>query len=37
MTFLQAFVTGFSITLGVEVALAICMVLGNVFKGAGNK
>jgi hypothetical protein len=37
MTFLQAFLNGFSITLGVEVALGLCLALGKVFKGANKE
>lgn len=33
MLFLQAFVVGFGIMLGVEVALALCIALKHVTKG----
>lgn len=34
MLFLKAFLMGFSVTLGVEVALGLCIALGRTTKGA---
>ena len=36
MIFLKAFLIGFSITLGVETALGLCIALGRTSKGAGK-
>ena len=33
MWFLQAFGTGFAITLGIEIALGLCMALKHVTRG----
>ena len=33
MLFLEAFVTGFAITLGIEVALGLCMAIKVVMRG----
>lgn len=33
MMFLKAFVVGFAVTLGVEVALGLCMALKHVRRG----
>ena len=37
MTFLNAFLIGFSITMGVEVALGLCFAIRAVTKGARKK
>lgn len=36
MIYLQAFGIGFAITLGVEIALGLCIAVGAVVKGAGE-
>lgn len=33
MAFLEIFGLGFALTLGVEVALGLCIAIGKVFKG----
>lgn len=33
MLFLKAFLVGFAVTLGVEVALGLCMALKHIKKG----
>ena len=33
MLFLNAFIVGFAVTLGVEVALGLCMALKHVTRG----
>ena len=37
MTFLEAFVVGFGITLGIEIALGLCMALKHVTRGKKNE
>lgn len=37
MTCLQAFGMAFAITLGVEIALGLCIAIGAVFKGENKK
>ena len=33
MTYLQAFMIAFSATMGFEVALALCLIIGKISKG----
>ena len=37
MLFLKAFIIGFALTLGVEVALGLCMALKHVKRGNKNE
>ena len=37
MLFLKAFLVGFAVTLGVEIALGLCMALKHVTRGNKNE
>ena len=37
MTFFNAFVVGFAVTLGMEIALGLCFAIRAVLKGASKK
>ena len=35
--FLKAFTIGFALTVGVELAMGLCMAIGSIFKGDSKK
>ena len=35
--FFKALIIGFALTMGMEIALGLCMAIGNVFKGDNKR